>query len=408
MPQFQFKAINEHGKEVSGRRNALTPEDLAAQLQSEALTPLEIGVALTSTKDTKKTKKSLFSAKNVSQIELQMFCRQMYTVIKAGIPLGVAIARLAETTRDKLLAQSLQEVLSHLNKGRALYQSLNQFPEIFNSFFINLVKVGESTGHLDTVFFHLSQYLELEVDTKNKIKSALHYPILVLAAAMIALIVITTFVIPSFAELFRSFGAALPLPTRILMAVSDFILAYWYLLLLISGAIIWGFRYWTRTEEGSYYWSRMQLKFPIIGWIIHRVILARFARLYALVLRAGLTAVDGIELVGSSTGNVYVSRKIRSVSNLVGRGNTIAKSIAQTDLFPPLVVQMITLGEDTGDIDRLLDDVADFYQREVAYDLVRLSDAIEPIMLVIMGIMVLILALGVFLPLWDMVSVVKA
>jgi MSHA biogenesis protein MshG len=165
------------------------------------------------------------------------------------------------------------------------------------------------------------------------------------------------------------------------------------------------FKMYIKTPNGELKWAKFQLNVPIIVWLIHRIILARFAQLYALVLRAGLTAVDGIELVGASTGNAYVAKKIRSISNLVSRGNSISSAIAKTGLFPPLVVQMITLGEETGSIDDLLDNVADFYQREIEYDLVRLSDAIEPIMLVIMAGMVLILALGVLLPMWDLAGV---
>ncbi|KTC64823.1 pilus assembly protein PilC [Legionella adelaidensis] len=411
MPEFQYTAIDSNGNTVQGRRNASTAEDFAGQLQDEALIPLEITRASAHTINTQsknsRYKLSKFLTQKVSQEELQIFCRQMYTVIKAGVPLAISVARLAETSRDKNLARALQEVLVNLNKGRTLYQSLAGFPEIFNTFFVNLVRVGETTGKLDRVFLHLSEYLELEVDTRKKIKSAIRYPILVVVATVVALIVINIMVIPAFADFFKSFHGTLPFVTRILIAVSGFIINYWYLLVLFSMGVFFGFRYWTRTRQGEYVWAKFLLHVPIVGWIIHRIILARFARLYALVLRAGLTAVEGIELVGASTGNAYVARKIKTVSSLVERGNTIAKSLSQSSLFTPLVIQMITLGEDTGEVDRLLDDVADFYQRELSYDLVRLSDAIEPILLIIMGVMVLILGLGVFLPLWDLASVAR-
>ncbi len=405
MPEFQFSARDASGQQVTGRRNALSAEDLAAQLQTEALTPLDISKA------EKKTEKPAGSSlkitifkEKVSQDDLQMLCRQLYTLIKAGIPIGISIAKLAETTRDKQLAKALQQILASLNQGRSLYLSLAQFPDIFSDFFVNLVKVGESTGQLDNVFLHLAEYLELEVDTRKKIKSALRYPLMVLVAIFVALLIINAFVIPAFAGLFKSFQGTLPLPTRILIATSDFIIGYWYIILAGIILAIVAIRYYIKTTAGELKWSRLQLKIPVIGWLIHRIILARFASLYALVLRSGLTAVDGIELVGASTGNAFVEQQIRQVSSMVGRGNSIANSIAQTQLFPPLVVQMITLGEESGNIDTLLDDVAEFYQREIEYDLVRLSDAIEPIMLVIMGVMVLILALGVFLPMWSMAS----
>jgi len=383
---------------------------LAMQLQNESLIPLEISLASKKSDKAKAKgswmKRDLFKAK-VSQDELQMFCRQMYTVLKAGIPIGIAIARLSETSRDKLLAQTLQQILASLNQGRSLYISLAQFPDIFSDFFVNLVKVGENTGQLDMVFSHLAEYLELDVDTKKKIKSALRYPILVLSATLIALIVINVFVVPALASLFASFKSTLPLPTRILIGTSNFIINYWYILVGLTVIAYLSWRSYIKTTAGELFWARLKLKIPVVGWLVHRIILARFTRLYALVLRSGLTAVDGIELVGASTGNAYVAKKIKSVSSLVSRGNTIANSIAQTQLFPPLVVQMITLGEESGNIDTLLNEVAEFYQREITYDLVRLSDAIEPIMLVIMGVMVLILALGVFLPMWQLAGHIR-
>lgn len=406
MPLYNYTAIDSTGNPQTGQRTAPSEEDVAAQLQREGVTPLDI--TLTSKTEqpisTGLTLPGLFKAK-VSKDALHMFCRQMYAVLKAGIPIGTSVSRLAETTRDKCLKEALQHILSDLNQGRSLHIAMGQCPAVFSPFFVNLVKVGENTGQLDEVFLHLSSYLELETDTTKKLKTALRYPIIVIIAMTVALFVINALVIPAFANLFASFHEKLPLPTRILLATSHFFTTYWYYLLGGIGGAIIAFKAYVKTPVGELRWAEFQLKIPVIGWLIHRILLARFARLYALVLRAGLAAVDGIELVGASTGNAYVAKKIKSIANLVSRGNSISSAIAKTGLFPPLVVQMITLGEETGSIDDLLDDVADFYQREIEYDLVRLSDAIEPMMLVLMGGLVLILALGVFLPMWNLASV---
>ena len=406
MPLFTYTAIDPTGKPQQGQRTGLSEEDVATQLQREGVTPLDIHL-ISKTEQTPSPEWSvnnLFTEK-VSKDALYMFCQQMYAVLKAGIPIGIAVSRLAETTRNKPLKEALQHIISDLNQGRSLYIGMSQCPTVFSSFFINLVKVGETTGKLDEVFLHLSSYLELESDTIKKLKTALRYPIIVIIGIVIALLVINVLVIPAFAQLFANFKAQLPLPTRILLASSNFLLNYWYVLLgLIIGSII-ALKTYIQTPQGELSWATLQLKIPVIGWLLHRILLARFARLYALVLRSGLTAVDGIELVGASTDNAYVAKKIKSISNLVSRGNSISSAIAKTGLFPPLVVQMITLGEETGSIDTLLDNVADFYQREIEYDLVKLSDAIEPLMLVIMAGMVLILALGVFLPMWDLAGI---
>ncbi len=409
MPEFQYTARDARGQSITGRRNALSAEDLAQQLQSESITPIEIKRAKKeqgSRKGPAWLNVQLFKEK-VPQEEMQMLCRQMYTILKAGVPIGIGVARIAETTRDKLLALTLQKVLINLNQGRSLHQTLVQYPNIFSAFFVNLVKVGETTGKLDQVFLYLAEYIELEVETKKKIKSALRYPILVVTAGIVALIIINIFVIPAFANLFASFQGTLPLPTRMLIATSHFFTHYWYILLLAVVIAVVLFSSYIHSPNGRIVWARVLLKIPIIGWLIHRAILARFTRLYALALRAGISAVEGIEMVGESSGNAYISQKIGVVAGLVARGNSIASSISQTQLFPPLVTQMIALGEETGTIENLLDDVADFYQREVDYDLARLSDAIEPILLVVMAGLILILALGVFLPMWDLASQMK-
>jgi MSHA biogenesis protein MshG len=409
MPEFQYTARDAKGQPITGRRNAISAEDLAQQLLSESITPIEITRPLKKEAVAQKNIwfKLKFRKQKIPQEDMQMMCRQMYTILKAGVPIGMGVARIAETTRDKYLAQTLHKIIINLNQGRTLHQSLNQFPDIFSQFFVNLVNVGETTGKLDQVFLYLAEYIELEVDTKKKIKSALRYPILVLVAGVIALLVINAFVIPAFATLFKSFQGALPLPTRILIASSDFLLGYWYILLALIVAGFLSARSYIKTPGGKLKWAKLQLKLPIIGWIIHRIILARFTQLYALALRAGISAVEGIEMVGASTGNAYIAQKVGVIASLVARGNSIANSISQTQLFPPLVIQMIALGEETGTIENLLDDVSEFYQREVDYDLERLGDAIEPIMLVLMAGMVLILALGVFLPMWDIASQIK-
>lgn len=277
----------------------------------------------------------------------------------------------------------------------------------FQLFFINLVKVGENTGTLDTVFMHLAEYLALELDITKKIKVALRYPIMVISAIIIASIVINVFVVPSFAKLYATMQGELPLPTLILIGFSNFIIHYWYVLILLFILAILGVREYLSTPKGARQWGYLQLKIPIIGWIIQRVLLSRFARLLSLVLRAGITAIEGIEMIGASTNNAYVAERIRSINDLIIRGNSISTAIEKTGLFSPLVIQMIALGEESGTIDNLLDEVASFYQREVDYDISRLSETIEPILLVVIGGMVLILALAVFLPTWNLATLMK-
>ncbi len=406
MPEYHYVAKDRQGESIQGQRSALSPEELAGQLISEGWIPLEISVT-TAVAESSRPKKSKWFAQKVTNDELHLLCRQMYSLVHAGIPITTAVTRLAETTQNNTLAIALQQIVVSLNKGSSLHIALSQYPDIFSDFFVNLIVVGENTGNLDNIFLHLSEYLEMEVDTRKKIKSAIRYPIMVISAIIIALIVINFLVLPAFTKLFETFKGELPLPTRILLGVSNFMVVYWYYILGVIIALVYGARFYVNTPSGAMVWGRLQLKIPVIGWLIHRIILARFAHLMALVLRAGITAVDGIQMVGASTGNVYVASKIKAVTDLIIRGNTISSAIDKTQLFPPLVTQMIILGEESGTIDALLDEVGEYYQREINYDIVRLSDAIEPILLVVIGGMVLILALGIFLPMWNLASLVS-
>lgn len=410
MPDYHYSARDAHGKSLLGKRYAETPEELAMALMKEDLTPIDISLDEPALSDPQGhiqpsllPKVKWFSPK-VNQDELYMFCRQMYSLTKAGIPIITAVSKLAETTRDKYLQKILSNVIEDLNRGRMLYLAFSQHPEVFTPFFVNLINVGENTGRLDEVFMHLANYLELQIDTKNKIKSALRYPVMVLAASFIALMIINVFVIPVFSKMFANFQGTLPLPTRMLIASSNFILSYWYILLFIAMIGLFLLRRYIKTPQGAIAWSELQLRIPIIGNLVERIIYVRFARLYALVLRSGITAVNGLELVAGTLGNPYVEQKVKSVADVIVRGNTIGQALTKAQFFSPLVIQMVVIGEESGNIDGMLDEAADYYQREVNYDLLRLSDAIEPILLVIMAAMVLVLALGVFLPMWDMAS----
>jgi MSHA biogenesis protein MshG len=401
MPDYTYKGRDNSGALVTGTRRAASEDALADLLQSENILPVEINEAKVEIKNT--ISFSVFR-KKVKSEELQLFCRQMHTLLKAGIPIVLAITRLAQTTKDKHFVEILTSTVSKLNEGQTLESALKQFPDAFSRLFINVVNVGENTGQLDIAFLHLGDYLQLEVETRQKIKTALRYPIMVVSAVVIAILIVNFMVIPTFAKVFEKIKTELPLPTKILMASSHLITNYWYVLLGLLVLFIIAFRLYIKNEEGLINWHWFLLKIPIIGWIVHRTYLSRFARLYSLIMRSGITALDGMKMVGEATGNAYIASKISDITGYIARGNTIASACVRTELFSPLVIQMITLGEETGNLDNMLDDVADFYDRELAYDLERLSDLMEPVLLIIMAIMVLILALGVFLPMWDMVA----
>jgi MSHA biogenesis protein MshG len=279
---------------------------------------------------------------------------------------------------------------------------MRRHPEIFSFFYLNMVRVGEMTGRLEEVFLRLFDHMEFERDMKQRVKSAVRYPMFVVIAMVVAIAVINIFVIPAFAKVYAGFKVELPLMTRILINTSNFTLHYWPLMLaLIFGAIV-GFKMYVATTAGRYRWDRDKLRIPLVGSIIHKATLARFARSFALSSKSGVPIVQGLSVVAQTVENAYIASRIEQMRDGVERGESILRTAVTTGVFTTVVLQMIAVGEESGELDDLMDEIAEMYEREVDYELKTLSANIEPILIVGLGILVLILALGVFLPIWDL------
>jgi MSHA biogenesis protein MshG len=296
----------------------------------------------------------------------------------------------------------VEEIRESLGSGREFSAALAQHPQVFSSFYINMVRVGETTGMLEAVFLRLFEHLEFERFMRDQIKSALRYPIFVVSAMGIAIVIVNLFVIPAFAKVFAGFGAELPLMTRILLGFSNFMVAAWPYLLagIITAALL--FRSYTATGIGKYNWDKFKLNIPIAGKIIHKATMARFARSFALANKSGVPIVNGLKLVAQTADNDYIAQKIEQMREGVERGESILRTASNTGVFNPIVLQMIAVGEESGALDDLMQEVADMYQRDVEYEIKTLGAQIEPILIVFLGVMVLILALGIFLPIWDL------
>jgi len=279
---------------------------------------------------------------------------------------------------------------------------MTAFPKIFSHLYVSMIQVGENTGRLDESFLQISEYLELEKGTRDRIKAALRYPVIVIVAIAAAIAVINLFVIPAFAKVYSGLNAELPWATKVLIATSNFTVANWPFILAGLIFIYAGIVMYIRTDNGRYKWDKYKLRLPIIGSIINRSLLARFSRSFAMATRAGVPLIQTMTVVSRAADNSYISERILDMRNGIERGDTLTRTAAATNLFTPLVLQMMSVGEETGAVDDLLQEVAEYYEREVDYDLKNLSAAIEPILIVAIGIMVFILALGVFLPMWDL------
>jgi len=271
-------------------------------------------------------------------------------------------------------------------------------------FYISMVRVGETSGHTEEIFKQLAFYLDREKETRKKIKSALRYPMFVITAIAVALGIISIFVIPAFADMFRSFGAELPLPTRILMAISDFMVAYWPMLLGAIVAGIIGLRMFINTEDGGYRWDRLMLRLPLTGPVVYKASLARFSHLIAMSLGAAVPLITSLTVVAHALNNRFLEERILGMRSGIEQGKALSMVAANSGIFDPLVMQMLAVGEESGTITELLKEIADYYDREVDYATERLSAAIEPILTLIIGGLVLVMAMGVFLPMWDLAS----
>jgi len=404
MAIYSFKGRNAEGRSVNGQLEAVNTDAAANQLLGRGITP----IAMTEQQPQLSFSERLERATNMGKVdivELIMFSRQMFTISKSGIPLVKGLRGLSASMRNYTFQQAINDIIDRLETGVELSTAMRSHPKIFNNLFVSLVSVGENSGRLDMVFKQLSEYMERDLNTSKSIKTALRYPTFVLLAISIAMVVINVKVIPAFAGLFKQFGAQLPMPTRILVAISNFFVNYWmYLFLIVAGVVAWFLNY-IKSPEGSRWWGKKKLGLIVVGDIIERASLARYARSFGLMLGAGLPISNALELCARAIDNNYLGDKIRGIRAGIERGEGLYQTHLISGMFTPLVLQMISVGEESGQVDSLLAEVAEFYEREVEYDTKLLGDRIEPIMIVIMAGFVTVLALGIFLPMWDMYSI---
>jgi MSHA biogenesis protein MshG len=404
MNTFAYKGRDSQGHAVNGVVDAANEMAAAEQLMRRGVMPTELkpGKAKSAAIDW-----SLLLEGGVKLDELVIFSRQMYALTRAGIPILRAIAGLEESTHSKPLKRALHSLGEDLGNGRPLSSSMQAHPRVFGSLFVAIIHVGENTGQLEEAFLQLANYFELELETRKRIKTAMRYPSFVMIAIGIAMVILNIMVVPVFAGMFAKFGVELPLATRILLATSHFFVNYWWLLLGILLAMVFGWRRWVATVKGKLTWHRWQLKLPIVGTIIERSLLARFARSFSMMLKAGVPLNTALTLVADAVDNAWMAGRVRDMRAGIERGESLLRTAGSSGLFTPLVMQMIAVGEETGQVDDLLHEAAEYYEREVDYDLKSLTARIEPILIGIVAVMVLILALGIFTPMWDMMSAVR-
>ncbi|MFM2089318.1 MAG: hypothetical protein RLZZ237_4187 [Pseudomonadota bacterium] len=405
MAFFAYKARNSSGQLLTGVMEGADSNAVADQLMAGGITPVEISVTTQTVTGAGASGLGWWARlleKKVTPMDVQLFSRQLYTLLKAGVPIMRGLAGLQESAISPAFGRVIKDIRESLDAGRELSAAMARHPTIFTPFYLSMVRVGEMTGRLDEVFLRLFDHLEFDRDMRARVKTATRYPSFVVFAMLAAMVIVNMFVIPQFEKVFASFHTELPLMTRILIGTSRFTVAYWPMLALLGVGGFFGWRAWLGTADGRYQWDRSKLRIPVAGKIILKGTMARFARSFALSSSSGVPIVQALTVVAQTVDNTYLSSRVEQMRDGVERGESILRTSVAANVFTPVVLQMIAVGEESGSLDDLMDEIAEMYEREVDYELKTLSSQIEPILIVFLGAMVLVLALGVFLPVWDL------
>ncbi len=401
MPHFAYTGRDERGQMVQGELEGADSGVVAGELLGLGVTPIEI-TAAAEPKEPGQDLFARFSEKKLTHNDVLLFSRQMNTLLKAGVPMMSALKGLETSSENKSVARVMRDLREGLESGIELSACLARESKVFDPFYVAMVRVGEFTGTLQEVFLRLFRHLEFEKFMRDQVRSAIRYPAFVNITMAVAIMIINVFVIPSFAKAYAGFKADLPAITKGLIAFSNLTVNYWPVLLVVLAVLGFGFRWYINTGRGRLVWDELKLKLPIAGPIVRDATLARFSRSFALAIRSGVPAVQALTIVAGTVDNAYMARKIETMRAGVERGESLRRAALASGIFTPLVLQMLTVGEESGELDEMMSEIGGMYERDVEYSLKNLSAQIEPILIVGLGILVLILALGVFLPMWDL------
>lgn len=403
MPAYHYRGRDADLAPVSGTVEAESPAAVVTQLVAMGVAVVDVSASRVA--EVQVEMPSWWQKMNAQPIkddDLILFTRQMHTLQRTAVPLLRALAGLQESTANRSLAAVLQDIINSLDQGRELSAALARHPAVFSDFYVAMIRVGELSGRVAEVFNRLFVHLEFEKDVRGQIRAALRYPTFVLAAAAAAMVVLNIFVIPVFAGVFAGLNAKLPLLTQILIGFSSWMVRWWPLLLIATVGGWFALRHGLRSSKGRYWWDRQKLRLPIVGDIILKATLARFSRSFSLASQSGIPVLEALTLVARTADNAYISRHIEDMRDGIERGESLHRCATQAGVFTPVVLQMIAVGEESGEIDSLLNEIAGMYERETAYSIKGLAVKIEPILLLMMAGLVLVLALGIFLPMWSL------
>ena len=402
---FAYKVRDQGGKIVEGSLEADDANLVVGKLRQMGYTPVAIE-AQTSQKLRADVKIPGFGPK-VKLKDVAVFSRQFATMINSGLSLIRALAILTEQTENPELAKVAGEVRLDVERGSSLSASLGRHPKVFNHLYIAMVKSGEAGGVLDAVLLRLADTIEKQVELRRKVRSAMTYPIVVLVICSVIATAMLLLIVPQFKAIYADLGGTLPLPTRILISISDLLKTFFPIFILLGVGGYFLFRRWIRSEQGKPKWDAFKLRMPVAGGLTRKAALARFSRTLSALTRSGVGILEALDIVAETAGNEVVATAVRDTQQAVKRGDTLSRPLEQHEVFPPMVVQMIAVGEETGALDEMLDKIADFYDQEVEATVNALTSLIEPILIVIMGVVIGGMIIALYLPMFDVINLIK-
>jgi len=406
MPEtYAYKVKDHSGKMIEGSLEAESTALVANKLRQMGYVPIAIDK-----KQSKGVQREIHIpglGNRVKLQELAIFARQFATMIDSGLTLLRSLQILSLQTESKPLAEVIGQVRQEVESGTSLSMALSHHPKVFNKLFVAMVRSGESGGVLDEVLLQLATTIEKQVDLRRKIRSAMTYPAVVLALVLTIMTAMLVFIVPLFKGFYAELNGTLPLMTRVLISVSDWAVKLFPLIIIAIIAAAFGFKKWISTDEGRARWDVFKLKVPVFGRLVHKTALARFSRTLAVLLRSGVPILEALEITKDTAGNIVVSRGLDDVQAGVKIGEPIARPLERHSIFPPMVVQMIAVGEESGALDTLLEKIADFYDQEVEATVNALTSLLEPLMIMVLGICVGTMVIALYLPMFDIIKLIK-
>ncbi len=401
MPTYRYKVRNRAGFAVTGEMEGDDEHGVSRSLSAQGYIPISIEVA-----DKTVSVVQNFFSKKISLGELTVFTRQLWTMQKAGMPLLMSLTTLREQIKSPALRDKIMHIIRDLESGASLSVALSRHPENFNGMYVNMVKAGEASGKLDEVLLHLADMLEFETQTRGRIKSAMMYPMITFGSLVIAFVAVVTLVMPKFVGIYGQYHVKLPLPTLFLLAINSMVRNHWFEMLVGFLAAIAIFRFTVGTPAGRYQWDLAKLHIPVFGPLFLNMTMSRFSKILAELLAAGVPVLQALQLVSETVGNTVIRKAVLEIQKSVNEGRGMAEPMRQSGFFSPITIQMIVVGEQSGKTEELLQYISGYYQ-EIAANMVKnLSTLLEPILIVVIGACVVVLALGVFLPMWNLMNVV--